>query len=165
MRSIPGSAVRRFAIVCFSSAVLVGALLGSASAQQGVHVFHTNVTIHASPGGKVAPGSTLTVLGVLAGNPICRAFQPITIWDENGMLGTTTTDGKGHYQFDVIAHEGMLVQARYGGLRTGEHPGRTICLPSESRWLKVKTTSGSGKLHGSIAAAKLVALAVVSRAT
>ncbi len=90
------------------------------------------------PGRAAAPGDPASVAGVLAGPPWCRDSQLITISDQDGVLGTTVTDARGHYLFDLIVESEMSVQASFAGLQQGQHPDRTICLPSESRWVRVR---------------------------
>jgi hypothetical protein len=122
-------------LVCASTMLFVVMV---APAQASVTVSRTNLTIRIVPGGWVGLGDPISVVGVLAGPPSCRAGQVITIHSQTGVLGGTTTDAKGHYSFDTVATVGLRVQAAFAGSQSGLHPNRHTCLPSESRWVRVR---------------------------
>jgi len=126
--------MRRFWL---ASVVTVRAVLFFAQmADAAVFVGHTNLTIHVRG---------QTVSGKLVGRPECRPNQTIELWIDGVLQDTTTTDANGNYSFDTSISVGGDVQTRFQGSRTGQHPNRFICSPSNSRIVVVKHVKDS---HG-----------------
>jgi len=133
--------MRRFWL---ASVVTVTAVLFFAQmADAAVFVGHTNLTIHVRG---------QTVSGKLVGRPECRPNQTIELWIDGVLQDTTTTDANGNYSFDTSISVGDDVQTRFQGSRTGQHPNRFICSPSNSRIVIVKHLKDS---HGEERASRL----------
>ena len=121
--------------ICLASLFIV-VVLSTQMADAAVFVGHTNLTIHVRG---------QTVSGKLVGRPECRPGQTIELWVDGALQDTTTTDSKGNYSFDTSIAVGDDVQTRFQGSRTGEHPDRFICEPSQSRIVIIKHLKNS---HG-----------------
>jgi len=111
-------------------------LLTTQMAGAAVLVGQTNLTIHVRG---------QTVSGKLVGRPECRPNQTIELWIDGVLQDTTSTDANGNYSFDTSKAVGDDVQTRFEGSRTGQHPNRFICAPSNSRIVVIKHLKDS---HG-----------------
>jgi len=120
----------------FLASLFTVVLLSTQMADAAVFVGQTNLTIHVRG---------QTVSGKLVGRPECRPNQTIELWIDGVLQDTTLTDGRGNYSFDTSIAVGDDVQTRFQGSRTGEHPDRFICAPSNSRIVVIKHLKGS---HG-----------------
>jgi len=120
----------------FLASLFTVVLLSTQMADAAVFVGQTNLTIHVRG---------QTVSGKLVGRPECRPNQTIELWIDGVLQDTTQTDAGGNYSFDTSIAVGDDVQTRFQGSRTGEHPDRFICAPSNSRIVVIKHLKGS---HG-----------------
>jgi hypothetical protein len=129
---LEGERMRRI----FLASLFTVVLLSTQMADAAVFVGQTNLTIHVRG---------QTVSGKLVGRPECRPNQTIELWIDGVLQDTTQTDGRGNYSFDTSIAVGDDVQTRFQGSRTGEHPDRFICAPSNSRIVVIKHLKDS---HG-----------------
>lgn len=122
--------------------------VGSASAGGGGFVADTSLTLNASPGTNVNPGTSMDFSGRLrSSRAFCEANSRVTLRAysetqddpfDGGVIRRTRTDGNGNYEFNnIVVNDQTRFRVWFRGKVGGVHPNLRVCHRSRSRTVTI----------------------------
>ena len=100
----------------------------------------THILVHASPGTRVAPDTTVTISGELrADHAFCRIDTAVNLrmfgdhGTPGGLVDTTKTASGGRFSFTVAVTEQTRFRVWFRGKVGGVHPDIKTCRKNRSR--------------------------------